>query len=180
MHARHPLPIYAPIPDHHRDGNGDRLIMISFKWSVHNAHRTMQSKWLCEIAHSNPAWLHPETARRFGLAEGDWAEVTSYRPKDSFVPHDDGSVMGRMKVPAHITEGVHPRVIAISHNNVRQHGGLVATGKPKRAGLEGLGTSGDPGECQDSCRVVGGQLLRSVTPWSGLRTTVVIGVQSRV
>ncbi len=139
-----PLPIYAPIPDHHRKLEGDHLIMISFKWNVHNGHRTMQSKWLCEIVHSNPAWIHPETARRFGLADGDWAEITSYRPKDSLVPHDDGSVMGRMKVPIHVTEGVHPLVIAISHNNGRQHGGRVATGKVSTVGIEGLGGSGDP------------------------------------
>jgi thiosulfate reductase/polysulfide reductase chain A len=138
-----PLPIYAPVPDHHRMLAGDHLIMISFKWNVHNGHRTMQSKWLCEIVHSNPAWIHPETAKRFGLKEGDWAEVTSYRPKDSLVPHDDGSEMGRMKVPIHITEGVHPLVVAISHNNGRKHGGRVADGRFPTAGVEGLGAS-DP------------------------------------
>lgn len=139
-----PLPIYAPIPDHHRTLDSDRLIMISFKWNVHNAHRTMQSKWLSEIVHSNPAWIHPETAKRFGLKEGDWAEVTSYRPKDALVPHDDGSEMGRMRLPVHITEGVHPLVIAISHNNGRQHGGRVAAGTPPPAGVAGLGASPDP------------------------------------
>jgi anaerobic selenocysteine-containing dehydrogenase len=139
-----PLPIYAPIPDHHRKLDGDHLIMISFKWNVHNAHRTMQSKWLSEIVHSNPAWIHPETARRYGLNEGDWAEVTSYRPKDAHVPHDDGAEMGRMKVPVHITEGVHPLVIAISHSNGRQHGGRVAAGKAPIAAVEGLASSSDP------------------------------------
>jgi anaerobic selenocysteine-containing dehydrogenase len=118
--------------------------MISFKWNVHNAHRTMQSKWLSEIVHSNPAWIHPETAKRFGLEEGDWAEVTSYRPKDALVPHGDGSEMGHMRLPVHITEGVHPLVLAISHNNGRQHGGRVAAGKSPTAGVEGLGASPDP------------------------------------
>ncbi len=138
-----PLPIYAPIPDHHRKLMAEHLIMISFKWNVHNAHRSMQSKWLCEIVHSNPAWLHPETARRLGLAEGDWVEVTSYRPMDSQVPHDDGTVMGRMKVPVHITEGVHPLVVAISHNNGRQQGGRVATGKTSSVASEGFGSAID-------------------------------------
>ena len=138
-----PLPVYAPIPDHQR-GLDDRLIMISFKWNVHNAHRTMQSKWLSEIVHSNPAWLHPETARRFHLAEGDWIEVTSYRPTHALVPHDDGSEVGRLKIRVHITEGVHPLVIAISHNNGVQQGGRVAAGRGPAAGIEGLGSSPDP------------------------------------
>jgi anaerobic selenocysteine-containing dehydrogenase len=100
--------------------------MISFKWNVHNAHRTMQSKWLQEIVHSNPAWINPEVAARFGLQEGDWIEVTSYRPKDSQVPHDDGSIVGTLKTRVHLTEGVHPTVLAISHNCGRTEGGPVA------------------------------------------------------
>jgi anaerobic selenocysteine-containing dehydrogenase len=139
-----PLPVYAPIPDHQRALDADQLIMISFKWNVHNAHRTMQSKWLSEIVHANPAWIHPETARRLGLQEGDWAEVTGYRPKDALVPHGDGSEVGRMKLPVHITEGVHPLVIAISHNNGVQHGGRVAAGRRPTAGIEGLGAQQDP------------------------------------
>lgn len=134
-----PLPIYAQIPDHQRALDPDQLIMISFKWNVHNAHRTMQSKWLSEIVHSNPAWIHPETARRLGLQEGDWAEVVGYRPKNALVPHDDGSEVGRIRIPVHITEGVHPLVIAISHNNGVQHGGRVAAGRVTAAGAEGIG-----------------------------------------
>lgn len=137
-----PLPIYAPVPDHHAL-EADHLIMISFKWNVHNAHRTMQSKWLSEIVHSNPAWVHPETARRYGLEDGDWVEVIGYRPRDAQVPHGDGSEVGRMRLPVHVTEGVHPLVIAISHNNGVQHGGRVSAGKPPRA-TEGLGSSPDP------------------------------------
>jgi anaerobic selenocysteine-containing dehydrogenase len=122
-----PLPIYAPIPDHARGLAADQLIMISFKWNVHNAHRTMQSKWLREINHSNPAWINSETAERFGLSEGDWIEITSYRPKDSQVPNDDGSVVGTLKTRVHLTEGIHPTVLAVSHNNGRWVGGAFAS-----------------------------------------------------
>jgi thiosulfate reductase / polysulfide reductase chain A len=94
---------------------------------VHNAHRTMQSKWLQEIVHTNPAWLNPVTAGRLGLAEGDWIEVTSYRPRDSQVPYDDGSVVGTLKTRVHLAEGVHPEVIAISHNHGRWVGGPIAS-----------------------------------------------------
>ncbi len=59
----------------------DHLIMTSFKWNVHNHGRTMNLKWLAEIVHSNPAWLNPETAAKFGLKDGDWIELTGYFSK---------------------------------------------------------------------------------------------------
>jgi len=57
---------------------------------------------------------------------------------------------------------------------------ILRWSSPRRSRSQRYVNRRKTGECQDSCRVVGGQLLRSVTPWSGLRTTVVIGVQSRV
>jgi thiosulfate reductase / polysulfide reductase chain A len=122
-----PLPIYDPIPSHARALGPNELIMISFKWNVHNAHRTGQSKWLQEIVHSNPAWINRATARRLGLREGDWIRVTSLRPDDGLVPGGDGSALGSLRTRVHLTDGVHPTVIAISHNSGRWSGGPVAT-----------------------------------------------------
>jgi anaerobic selenocysteine-containing dehydrogenase len=139
-----PLPIYDPIPDHQRGLSPDQLIMISFKWNVHNAHRTMQSKWLQEIVHSNPAWLNPATAAKFGLHEGDWVEITSFRPRDAQVPHDDGSVVGTLRTRVHLTEGVHPLVIAVSHNNGRWVGGSIAARGGDRGGSAGFDRAQDP------------------------------------
>lgn len=135
----HPLPIYEPIPDHAREFEPDQLVMITFKWNVHNAHRTMQSKWLREIVHSNPAWMNPATAQRLGLAHGDWIEVTSYRPLDPDVPHGNGQELGKLKTRIHVTEGIHPMAIAISHNNGRWVGGPVASSEPMPADFPGFG-----------------------------------------
>jgi thiosulfate reductase / polysulfide reductase chain A len=121
------LPIYEPIPDHARGLADDQLIMTSFKWNVHNAHRTMQSMWLQEIVHSNPAWINPQTAAKLGLADGDWVEVTSYRPNDPKVPHGDGSVCGTLRTQVRVTAGVHPKTLAMSHNAGRTTGGPIAT-----------------------------------------------------
>ena len=33
--------------------------------------RTANSKWLYEISHHNPAWLHTEDAARIGIVTGD-------------------------------------------------------------------------------------------------------------
>jgi thiosulfate reductase/polysulfide reductase chain A len=139
-----PLPIYEPIPSHQRAFADDELIMISFKWNVHNAHRTGQSKWLQEIVHTNPAWINRATAARFALAEGDWIEVIGYRPKDPLVPRGDGSALGSLRTRVHLTDGVHPQVIAISHNAGRSHGGPVATNGRDRAAVPGYGEASDP------------------------------------
>lgn len=140
-----PLPVYDPIPAHQREFAADELIMISFKWNVHNAHRTGQSKWLQEIVHTNPAWINPQTGARLGLAEGDWIEVTGYRPSDPHVPGGNGSPVGSIRTRVHLTEGVHPQVIAISHNLGQAHGGPVATNGADRAPIPGYGNGADPG-----------------------------------
>ncbi|GAA3119525.1 molybdopterin-dependent oxidoreductase [Planomonospora alba] len=132
-----PLPIYEQIPAHRGGLGEDQLIMISFKWNVHNAHRTMQSKWLQEIVHTNPAWINSATAACLGLRHGDWIEVTSFRPRDEQVPGGDGSRFGTLRTRVHVTEGVHPSVIAISHNAGRTTGGPVASNGRDRAALPG-------------------------------------------
>jgi anaerobic selenocysteine-containing dehydrogenase len=136
-----PLPIYRPIPGHQDLLQEGRLIMVSFKWNVHNAHRTMQSKWLQEIVHSNPAWLNPQTAARFGIGEGDRIEITSYRPKDPAVPGADGSECGRIETRVHLTEGVHPMTLAFSHNAGRSVGGPIAAHSPPPKDFPGFDAS---------------------------------------
>lgn len=138
-----PMPIYLPIPDHQRTLRDDELIMITYKFNVHNAHRTGQSRWLQEIAHTNPAWINRQTATRLGLAHGDWIEVVSYRPNDQLVPRGDGSRLGTLTTRVHVTDGVHPQVVAIGHNNGRSRGGPVATNGSDTARLPGHGKHHD-------------------------------------
>lgn len=139
-----PLPIYEPIPSHLSGLADDELIMISFKWNVHNAHRTMQSKWLQEISHTNPAWINRATAERLGLRQGDWIEVTSFRPKDGQVPRGDGTELGSIRTRVNITEGIHPTVIAIAHNSGRSSGGPIPTNGRDRSQLPGYAKPRDP------------------------------------
>ena len=138
-----PLPTYRQNPNH-RQLADDQLIMISFKWNVHNAHRTMQNKWLQEIVHSNPAWMNPATATRFGLTHGDWIEVTSYRPKACEVPNDDGSELAKIRTRVHLTEGIHLGAIAFSHNAGRWAGGPIASRDDAPAGFPGFSAASDP------------------------------------
>jgi ferredoxin len=72
------LPTYRQIEEHLTLGP-DELVMTSFKWNVHNHGRTANLKWLSEIVHSNPAWIHPDTAARLDLRDGDFVELRARR-----------------------------------------------------------------------------------------------------
>ncbi len=119
------MPIWMQ-PEEHADLDADELVMTSFKWNVHNHGRTMNLKWLAEIVHTNPAWLNPATAAKFGLGDGDWIELTSYFSKmlETSSPHlvhgerDESGriVVGTMRVPVVTMPGIHPRAIAMSNS----------------------------------------------------------------
>ena len=119
------LPIWLPLPEHQNLAE-DELVMTSFKWNVHNHGRTMNLKWLAEIVHSNPAWMNPATAKKLGLKDGDWIELTSYFSQmlDESAPHlhhgtrgaNGRTVSGTMRVPIVTMPGIHPRAIAMSNS----------------------------------------------------------------
>ncbi len=134
------MPIWMQ-PEEHRDLADDHLIMTSFKWNVHNHGRTMNLKWLAEIVHSNPAWLNPATAEKYGLKDGDWIELTGYFSKmleksnpnlksDHYEKDADGRLIaGKMRVPIVTMPGIHPRAIAMSNSCGHWEYTSVAQGK---------------------------------------------------
>jgi anaerobic selenocysteine-containing dehydrogenase len=57
---------------------------------------------LNEIAHSNPLWIHTSDAAKLGIELGDLLRVTTE--------------IGYFVVPAWVTEGIRPGVVACSHH----------------------------------------------------------------
>jgi len=147
------MPIWFQ-PKEHESLGEDELVMTSFKWNVHNHGRTMNLKWLAEIVHTNPAWMNPATAAKFGLKDGDWIELTSYQSKmlEETSPHlthgvrdDDGRIeVARMRVPIVTMQGIHPRAIAMSNSCGHTQYTSVAQAKKSSDG-EGFlaGTDGE-------------------------------------
>ncbi len=114
-----PWPMWMPVAEH-QGLDDDQLIMTSFKWNVHNHGRTANLKWCSEIVHSNPAWIHPDTAKKFNLKSGDWIELIGYRSKDvdskiKSLKLGTGET-GKLELPVVVTKGVHPHAIAISNS----------------------------------------------------------------
>ena len=65
--------------------------------------RSANAKWLDELAHVNPLWIHSQDAERLGgIATGDLVRVTTE--------------IGYFVVKAWVTEGIKPGVVACSHH----------------------------------------------------------------
>jgi thiosulfate reductase / polysulfide reductase chain A len=112
-----PLPTFKAHPWHwEKNGSSklkeDQMIMTTFKWNVHTQSRTANVKWMNEIVHKNPAWLNPESAGKAGIKDGDLIRITT--------------PVGYMVTKAKVTEGIHPRVVAVS-NTLGMKYGRVAT-----------------------------------------------------
>ena len=93
-----PMPTFKRIP-WHEAMKDDELILSTFKLNVHKQSRTAAVKWLAEIAHSNPAWMNPVTAKRLGVKTGDLVRIESK--------------VGYIVTKAYVTEGIHPKVVSI-------------------------------------------------------------------
>ncbi|MCL5105281.1 MAG: molybdopterin-dependent oxidoreductase [Armatimonadetes bacterium] len=93
------LPAYKPI---HKSAQleDDEFILITYQWNVHTHGRTADAMWLSEIVHANPMLINQETGARLGLKTGDRVKVTS--------------PTGELTIPVRLTEGIHPKTVAIS------------------------------------------------------------------
>ena len=59
-------------------------------------------------------WLNTDVAKRYGIETGDMVEITTYRPSGHMLS-GGGQVLGKAVIPAFVTEGIHPRVLAVSN-----------------------------------------------------------------
>jgi anaerobic selenocysteine-containing dehydrogenase len=97
------IPVYIRSQVHPENLEPDELPLIStFRLPVQIHTRGGNAKWLDEIAHTNPLWLHPEDAARLDVATGDAVRVDSR--------------IGHFVVKAWVTEGIRPGVVACSHH----------------------------------------------------------------
>jgi anaerobic selenocysteine-containing dehydrogenase len=81
----------------------DQMVLIStFRLPTQIHTRSANSKWLDEIAHTNPLWIHPTDAKRLGISGNDLVRVESE--------------IGYFVLKPWITEGIKPGVVACSHH----------------------------------------------------------------
>jgi anaerobic selenocysteine-containing dehydrogenase len=82
--------------------NGEMLLLPTFRLPTLIHTRSANAKWLYEISHKNPVWMHPSDARRIGVTTGDLIRVDT----------ETGYFIDKVWV----TEGIKPGIIAMSHH----------------------------------------------------------------
>jgi len=97
------MPTYIRSHVHPKSMDEDQVCLIStFRIPVQIHTRSANSKWLDEIAHTNPLWLHTSHAESIGVKTGDAVRVETE--------------IGHFVVKAWVTEGIRPGVVACSHH----------------------------------------------------------------
>lgn len=126
------LPTFQPVPSH-QGLPLERFILTTFKWNVHTQGRTASQKYLAEIVHDNPMWINSSSAARLNVKTGDTVELTTYRPVSGKLGdkafRGTGEKIGSANVKVFVTDGIHPRVLAISNSLGWITGGRASEGK---------------------------------------------------
>jgi anaerobic selenocysteine-containing dehydrogenase len=81
---------------------GEMVLLPTFRLPTLIHTRSGNSKWLAEISHTNPLWVHPEDAARLGVATGDLLKVAT--------------AIGHFVDRVWVTEGMRPGILACSHH----------------------------------------------------------------
>ncbi|MGH7963561.1 MAG: molybdopterin dinucleotide binding domain-containing protein, partial [Candidatus Binatia bacterium] len=81
---------------------GQMVLIPTFRLPVQIHTRSANAKWLDEIAHTNPLWMHTKDAARIGVRTGDLVRVETE--------------IGHFVVKAWVTEGIRPGVLGCSHH----------------------------------------------------------------
>ncbi len=97
------IPNYVKSHIHPDKLESNQMVLIStFRLPVQIHTRSANSKWLDEIAHTNPVWINPIDAERLSIEENDLIRVNSE--------------IGYFVAKPWITQGIRPGVVACSHH----------------------------------------------------------------
>ena len=99
------MPTWIPSHVHWEDLDfeaGERILVPTFRLPTMIHTRGGNSKWLNEISHGHPLWIHPSDAERLGIEVDGLVRVTTR--------------LGWFVIRAWRTEGIRPGVVGASHH----------------------------------------------------------------
>lgn len=89
-------------PDNIDRDKGEMILLPNFRLPTLIHTRSANAKWLYEISHKNPVWMHPSDAQRLGVRTGDLIRLETE--------------IGYLVDKVWLTEGIKPGIVAISHH----------------------------------------------------------------
>ena len=95
------IPSHVHWEDLDMAGN-ERILLPTFRIPTLIHTRSANSKWLNEISHRHPLWIHPEDAEKLEIEESGLVRITTR--------------IGHFVIQAWRTEGIRPGVVAASHH----------------------------------------------------------------
>jgi len=84
------------------EGDDEYCLLPNFRLPMHIHSRSANAKWLVEIAHRNPIWLHPKDAEKLGVVEGGLLKIETE--------------IGWFVDKVWVTEAIKPGVVGCSHH----------------------------------------------------------------
>ena len=112
------LPTYEPVTFMNQLREQDFVLTI-FDTAIQSDWKTGNCMWLDEVLHRNPAWMNPVTAEELGVEDGDEIKLTR--------PNNVGEAKARsVTSTVYLTEGIHPRVIAMANGVGHKAFGRIA------------------------------------------------------
>jgi anaerobic selenocysteine-containing dehydrogenase len=82
--------------------HGERILVPTFRLPTMIHTRSGQAKWLNEISHSHPMWIHPSDAEQLGIGINGLVRITTQ--------------IGYFVIRAWRTEGIRPGIVGVSHH----------------------------------------------------------------
>jgi len=142
-----PWPLTSHVhPDKIDRANGEMLLLPNFRLPTLIHTRSANAKWLYEISHKNPVWMHPSDADRLGVHSGELVRVETE--------------IGYFVNSVWVTEAIKPGTIAVSHHLGRwrlQESGNIGAGMSALAKLE-----------KDTRGRHGLRILHGARPWKSI------------
>lgn len=89
-------------PDNLKEAENEFVLLPTFRLPTHIHSRSANAKWLTEIAHRNPVWIHTRDAARLGVATGELIKVETE--------------IGYFVDKVWVTESIKPGIVACSHH----------------------------------------------------------------
>jgi anaerobic selenocysteine-containing dehydrogenase len=104
-YPEHAIPHYkikSHVHPENLQGDDEFCLLPNFRLPMHIHSRSANAKWLVEIAHRNPIWLHPSDAKKLGVEEGGLLKIETE--------------IGWFIDKVWVTEAIKPGIVGCSHH----------------------------------------------------------------